>query len=651
MEQQFEHLFMPIQLGNVTLPNRIMMPAHVPRFYAPFLEPNENHINYLQARARGGAGLIVTSPHFVSWPTTRPFHAALESDSVIPALKRLVDAIHEYGTKVFAQLTHPGSVASSRALGGGSIFAPSAIPRKSPFFPLFQEMPREMDLDDIKRFEEAYAAAARRIKEAGYDGVEIGAMSGVLQHLFLSAVFNRRTDPYGGILENRMRFLTETIAAIRKAVGRDFVVGVRFAGDDFTEGGLTLDDAKEIAKALEATGHVDYLFTCAGLEGSQHIPTMYYPLAPFVYIAAAVKEVVNLPVVAVGRINDPVIAEQILANHQADIVAMVRALIADPEMPRKAREGRLDEIRKCIGCNEGCVMRTWLIAPLTCAVNPEAGKEKEWAIIPAKEKKRVMVIGGGVAGLETARVAALRGHKVSIYEKEGVLAKDLTVAAKAPGRQGWEDARRYYIYQMNLLGVDIHLGITVTPEMVFKENIDAVVVATGTLPDIPDIPGANSPNVVEMKQVLEEKASVGENVVVVALQNHMHGLQMADFLTEHGKKVEMLTLSSFAGDRLDQQTLEDVYTRLVSKGAKFTPLTGVKAVQGSRLVTYHVLTGTEGVIENVDTVVFCTHGRPNDGLYRSLKGKVKELYLAGQCASPRELLDSVLDGAFVGRQL
>ena len=651
MEQQFKHLFTPIKVGNVTLPNRLMMSAHVPRFNAPILEPNETYLNYIEARARGGVGLIVTSPHFIRWPTNRPFETAMESDGVIPGLKRIADTLHRYGTKVFAQLMHPGTFVSCRAVGGGSTFSPSGIPRKSPFMAMIQEVPYEMDVDDIHRFEEASASAASRVKQAGYDGVEVGAMSGLLLHSFLSPVFNRRTDQYGGSLENRMRFLSETIVAIRKAVGPDFVVGVRFVGDDFTEGGLTLEDAKEIARALEATGHVNYLFSCAGLEGSQHIPSMYYPLAPFIYITAGIKEVVNLPTVAIGRINDPVLAEQILANHQADIVAMVRALIADPDMPKKAREGRLDEIRKCIGCNEGCVMRPWLYIPLTCTVNPEAGKEKEYAITLATQKKSVMVIGGGAAGLEVARVAALRGHKVSLYEKEDCLAKDLMIAIKAPGRQGWDDARRYYIHQMSLVGVDVHLGVMVTPEMVLKEKFDAVVVATGASPYLPDIPGADGPNVVEMKEVLEEKVKVGQNVVVVALQQHMHGLQMADFLSEQGKKVELLTTSAFAGDRLDNFNLEDVYTRLLTKGVQFTPLTGVREIQGRRVVACNILTGMETVIEDVDAVVFCGHGRPNDALYRALKGKVKELYQVGQCVSPRELLDSIHDGAFVGRQV
>jgi 2,4-dienoyl-CoA reductase-like NADH-dependent reductase (Old Yellow Enzyme family)/thioredoxin reductase len=651
MEQQFEHLFTPIKIGNVTVPNRIMMPAHVPRFYPPVLPPDETYINYLEARAKGGAGVIVVSANMPSWPTTRPFHTAFEDDSVIPVLKGLADTLHQHGAKVFGQLLHAGAFLSSREVGGGSTVSASSLAWESPFVAACQEVTHEADIDDIKRFEDDFAATARRIKEAGYDGVELGIMSGLLHQAFLSPYYNHRTDEYGGSLENRMRFILESISAMRDAVGPDFVVGVRCVADEFLVGGIAFDEGIEIAKALEAAGQVDYLSTCVGSDGSQYIPSMYYPLAPFTYISAGIKESVNLPVVAAERINDPVLAEGILAMHQADMVAMVRALIADPEMPNKAREGRLEDIRKCIGCNEGCIMRPWTSLPMTCAVNAEVGKEKEMAITLADKKKTVLVVGGGVAGMEAARVAALRGHKVTLCEKEDILAKDLTLAVKAPGRQGWDDARRYFTYQMKALNVDVHLGVTVTPEMVLEEDIDAVVVATGAIPEIPDIPGADGPNVVEMKQVLQEEVGVGEDVVVVALQQHMHGLQMADFLTDQGKRVEILTTAAFAGDRLDGLTLEDIYRRLCSKEVTFTPLTGVKRIEGSKLVTYNVLTHMEKEIEGVDTVVFCTHGKPNDGLYRALKGKVKELYQIGQCVSPRELLDSVHDGAFVGRQL
>jgi 2,4-dienoyl-CoA reductase-like NADH-dependent reductase (Old Yellow Enzyme family)/thioredoxin reductase len=651
MEDQFRNLFSPIQIGNVTLRNRILISAHVARFHPLADPPNERAVNYLETRAKGGVGLIVTSPNMPCWLTTAPHRAALESDSSIPAYKELADAVHRHGVKIFGQLSHFGNYANARFYGGGSTFASSALPRVSPFNPIARGIPKEMEIDDIHRFVEAFANAAWRLKEAGYDGVEIAAMWGMLLSSFLSPIFNRRGDQYGGSLENRMRFLLEIVAAVRERVGPDFVVGVRYTGDEFVDGGYTIEDGREIAKRLEATGHVSYLFACAGLTGTQHVPSMYYPLAPFVYLGAAIKEATSLPVIVVGRINDPILAENILANHQADMVAMVRALIADPELPNKAREGRLDEIRKCVGCNEGCLYAPWRHIPLACAMNPEAGREKELMITPPKTKKNVMIIGGGVAGLETARVAALRGHRVSLYEKEDILAKDLIVAAKAPGRKGWEDAQRYYVYQMKLLGVDVHFGVTVTSNMVLDKNCDAVVVATGTVPDIPDIPGADGDQVVEMKEALEEKVDVGQSVLVVAMQHHMHGLQMADFLTEKGKKVQLVTTSAHAGEEIDHFTVVDIYTRLLERGVTIKPLTGVKSIKKNVVTTYNVLTSVESQIEPVDTVIFCTNGKANDVLYRSLKGKVKELYRVGQCVSPRELLDSVYDGALVGRML
>jgi len=334
------------------------------------------------------------------------------------------------------------------------------------------------------------------------------------------------------------------------------------------------------------------------------------------------------------------------------MVGMCRALIADPELPNKAREGRLEEIRRCIGCNEGCGDK---VCPgqLTCSYNPEVGREKEFVITPTDNKKRVMVIGGGAAGLETARVAALRGHEVSLYEKEDVLARELMIAAKSPGREDFEEARRYYNYQMGLLGVEVNLGITVTPEMVLKGKWDAVVVATGATPYIPDIPGAGGQNVLEMRQVLQDEAEVGQNVVVVDCQSHIYGLDTADSLADRGKKVELLTEDAYAGadTKADVHTEWAIYARVLSKGVIITPLTRVKEIKDNTVVTSNVITGMERQIEGISTAVFVTDGRANDSLYRSLKGKVKELYQVGQCVSPRKMLDSVYDGAVVGRKL
>jgi len=649
--QELKHLFTPIKIGNVTIPNRIFITAHEGQYFPGAAEPSERAVNYFRARAKGGAGVIVTAGHYPFRTTTLAPSTAYESDSVIPAWKKLVDAIHEYDTKCFAQLSHVGNLIDSRAAGGGSSWGPSPIPRMSPFHPGRLEVPHEMDHDDIKEAIAGYGSAARRAREAGYDGVEVMAAFCLLQASFLSPLTNQRADEYGGSLENRMRFLLETIDAIRENAGSEFVLGVNFTADELTDGGRTLEDSKEIARRLEATGKVNYLLPCADAFGAGHTPPMYFPLGAFTHLAAAIKEVVNLPVICVGRINDPSLAERILTDNQADMIGMARAVICDPEMPNKAREGRLEEIRRCIGCNEGCIAKIYQFPPVTCAYNPEAGREKELEITPATTQKRVMIIGGGAAGLETARVAALRGHKVSLYEKENVLARELGIAAKTPGREDFAEVTRYYACQMKLLGVDVHFGVTVTPEMVLKENPDTVVVATGATPYIPPIPGADGKNVVEMRQVLQDEVEVGQNVLIVDCQRHIYGLDTADFLADRGKKVELITEDAFAGGRVDCNTLLIIHTRVLNKGVIITPLTRAREIRVNTVIAANVLTGEEREINGIDTVVFTTDGRANDSLYRALKGKVKELYEVGQCVSPRPLLDSVYDGAVISRKL
>lgn len=646
--QEFKHLFTPMQIGNVTVSNRIFCTAHLPRMRPDYAEPNEKEVRYYERKAKGGIGLIITGGHYPVWPTTLNRPTAYQSDNVIPALKKMADAIHQYGTKVFAQLDHPGSGAKSGMLGGGSILSTSNIPRKDYFYP-GPDIPRPMEIEDIKRATAIFAQVIARFKEAGYDGVELTAMFGKLASTFISPLTNNRTDEYGGSLENRMRFLLENVEAAREAVGPDFVLGVRLTGDEFLDGGWTLEDCKEISRILEATGKIDYLLICAGSRGPAHIPPSYYPLAPFVYLPAGVKEVVKLPVFCTGRINDPVLAERILADGQADLIGMTRATLADPDMPNKAREGRGDEIRRCVGCMEGCVGRG--VGNITCALNPETGREGILVTNPAENTKKVMVIGAGAAGMEVARVAASRGHKVSIYEKEDILAKELLIASKCPGREDFEEVTRCYTRQLKQLGVDIHLGITVTAEMVLRENPDAVVVATGALPYIPDLPGANAANVVEMRQVLLGEVETGENVVIVDCQNHIYGLDTADFLVDNGKNVELLAEAVFAGNQVNGYTIEAIYTRVLAKGVVITPLTRCKEIRGDTLITANVLTGQEKEISGVDTVVFCTDGIANDSLYRELKGKVKELYQAGQCVSPRKIIDSIYDGALVGRKI
>jgi mycofactocin system FadH/OYE family oxidoreductase 2 len=647
-QEQFRYLFMPLKLGTITLPNRIAMTCHATGYDNLDALPLKRTVDYLLARARGGAGLLITGPHHVSPVTSAAPFGSIHDDKAIQPLHGIADAIHEHGTKIMAQLCHMGGDNTSR-IYGGVIQAPSPVTRRG-LLPGLEELPHEMDIDEIRKTEEAFGSMARRMKKAGFDGVEIQAMFGFLIPQFWSPLFNLRRDEYGGSLDNRMKFALEIIDCVRSAVGRDFVIGIRLDGDEFVDNGLKLDDMKVIAEKLEATGKLDYISVCAGLNPSLHVPPMYLPLGVYTYLSAAIKEVINLPVFTVGRINDPVLAENILADGHADVIGMARGLICDPELPNKARDGRLEEIRHCMGCVE-CGRMYFIAEPLSCTFNPEAGREREFAILPASNKKRVMVIGGGAAGLETARVAALRGHYVSLYEKDKKLGGQVNIAAKAPGREDFAEVTRYYTHQMKLMGVEVHLNTEVTVEMVEEKNPDAVVVATGSQSFIPPFPGSDMANIVDVRDVLEEKVEVGENVVLVAGEHHMQGLSTADFLAEKGKKLEILTDAIYAGAQVDSSTIEVIYMRLLSNGVIITPLTRVREIHGNTVIVFNVLTNNERIIKDVNTVVVSMGGRSDDTIYRSLRGKVKELYAVGHCLSPRRLHDSILDGARVGRML
>jgi mycofactocin system FadH/OYE family oxidoreductase 2 len=652
-ESEFKRLFSPLKIGTMTVRNRIVCPAHWTCFFPQDEPPNERLMCYLAARAKGGAGMIIT-PQNTVWPSsTARGYVASHDNRAMPAFRKISQAIQEHGAKAIAQLAHFGSATGYLTTGGAGL-APTPIGGVSGLLPhsLGNDVPYEMDINDIKQVVASYADTASRLREAGYDGVEISSTVGAGQLLvsFLNPLTNRRTDEYGGSLENRFRLHMEIVNAVRKAVGPDFVVGLRLIGDMLMDGGTTLDDTKVLAAKVEGSGQVDYLAVCAGFQG--HIPPMHFPLGAFVYIAAGVKEVVNLPVVCHGRINDPVQAETILANNQADLIGMARALICDPEWPNKAREGRPDEIRKCIACIQSCAGHFLKKQPIGCTLNPEAGREKELAtIVPATTRKKVMVIGGGAAGLETARVAAMRGHQVTLYEQGEELGGQLNIAARIPKREDFAEVPRYYNYQMQHLGVEVILGTTVTAEIVVQKNPDAVVVATGSLPGPYAVPGGNRASVVWVRDVLQEKVAVGQKVVVVAMEQHEQALGVAIFLADKGKKVELLTHCLYAGTELDTNTLPFMYGQLLGKGGVITPLARVKAIEENAVVTAHVMTGVERRIEGVDTVVLAAIGKADDALYRALKGRVKEIYAVGQCLAPRLLDDSIWDGARVGRLL
>ena len=642
---QFKHLFTPFRIGSFTVRNRILSTAHLSNFAVQGL-PSERHLNYWVSKAKGGIGLMVTEDQAVH-PSggSEPYVIQAYRDGCIEPFRRITTAVHQHGAKMVAQLWHPGSAFFPQREEGLPLWSAGPVPAS-----FHIESAHEMDEGDIQELLQSFASAAVRMREAGFDGVELMGAHGFLVEQFLSLRTNRRTDEYGGSEENRIRFVRELIDAVRAAVGPDFTVGIRVSGDQFQPRGLTLDDMKGVASALASSGKLDYISVTVGLGGSV-IPPMYVAPAAFVYLAAGIKEMVDIPVFCVGRIVDPLKAEDILAKNQADMVGMTRANICDPELPNKAREGRLDEIRYCIGCNEGCWGRSAHRLPITCALNPSVGREKELEMTPAPVKKKVMVIGAGLAGMEAARVAALRGHSVSLYEKEDRLGGQLQIAARAPGREDMAEPVRYYQHQFKLLKVDVHLDGEVDVATVEAEAPDAVIVATGGLPSRPSFPGADQPNVVLARDVLAGKASVGKKVLLHSMDRSTEGFTTAEFLLDRGCEVELLIPHPFAQFSAEQITYVFALNRIHRKGGKMMLALEITSVDDGRVVLSGVFGGPPEEREGIDTVVVSRGSRANDDLYKALKGRVKELYAVGQCLAPRRMLESTLDGLRVGRMV
>ena len=645
--QSFPNLFSPIQVGKLTVRNRIYSPPHAPGFGDRFGLPSDQLIAYWEAKAAGGTGMVasgVTPVH----PTTSAGTVPFAHPRFTEVYGRAAEAVRRHGSHFIVQLWHGGAQAGGA--GGRPTWAPSAMAT-----PREWRIAHAMAKAEIEEMIEAFAFGAKRVKEAGCDAIEIHGAHGYLITAFASSFFNQRDDEYGGSLENRARFMDEVLEAVRSAVGSDYTVGMRFSADEFVDGGLTIEESQRMLAPIAASGKLDYLDISVGNYHSMEtiIAPMYFPLGAFVHVAAAIKEVVNIPVMAVGRINDPQQAEDIIASGYADMVAMNRAIIADPEFANKAREGRVDEIRKCTACNEACWGRGYLGLSLGigCIVNPQIGFERQTILVAAARKKRVVVVGGGVAGMETARVAAERGHRVTLFEKGEALGGLINIAARAPLRIDLGEPVRYYTHEMKRLGVDVRLGTEATPAAVLAESPDAVVVATGSVAAVPsDIPGIDTARVHEVREVYDDLGSLGERVLVLADEHHQQALSTADFLVSAGKRVEVVSRRRFAGQEIEHNTIVTFYPILLGKGVTLTPLSWIRAVDGRHVTLYNLYSGEERTIE-VDDVVVALGGKSVRNLYDELEDKVGELHLIGDAVAPRRIIYATRDGNRVGREL
>ncbi|MEM4472313.1 MAG: FAD-dependent oxidoreductase [Archaeoglobaceae archaeon] len=620
-------LFEPIEIEGMKIKNRIVMPAGETNYHSPEGRVTERLLEFYRERAKGGIGFAIVGiakiePHFFGG-------LSIYDDSFIPDLAKIAEVFHSYDVRCAVQLWHPGryeiSLDPNRTPVAPSPIAPPIFTRRTP---------KELTKEEILKIEEEFAEAALRAKKANFDAVELIGSAGYLISQFFSPATNKRKDEYGGSIENRARFAVEIIQRIREKCGK-FPVLIRIAGDEFIEGGNTVKEMKVIAKILEDAGVCAINVMAGWHESRRPLTTMLVPRGGFAYLAEEIKKSVEIPVIASHRINDPFIAEKILQEGKADMVAMFRALLADPEFPRKAKEGRFDEIKICVACNQGCMDRVMQGLPITCLVNPAVGREIELRNLRAEVKKKVVIVGGGPAGCTVAEFLAKKGHEVVLFEKEDKLGGQLNLAAASPVAYEFAEVGKYFMNVLPKLGVKIHYKTVATAERVLAEDPDVVIIAIGAEPLIPKIPGVE--NAFTAFDVLRGKVKVEGRVVVIG--GGGVGCDVAAKLAE-SCKVTLIDMLPKIGADIGISTRWTILLYLKEKGVEM--LTETKAVE---IKKNSVVVETPSGLRELycDAAVLAVGTRSKDELYEELKGKVKEIYRIGDCVKPRKALDATLE--------
>ncbi|MFH1647370.1 MAG: FAD-dependent oxidoreductase [Chloroflexota bacterium] len=638
---QFKKLFEPGKIGRMLIKNRVVMAPMGTNYCRNKGYISQRIIDYYEARARGGAGLLIIEGMAVESRARRRFtELSLANDSYIPGLRRLVEAVHKRGARIAPQLLHRGQQARSIVTG-----QPPVSP--SPFSITGGEIPHELTVDEIDEIVGRFAAAANRAKEAGCDGVELHAAHIYLISQFLSPAANKRTDRYGGTLENRARFFMEIIRAIRKAVGPDYPVWCRITAQEYgIESGITLEETKQVVRMAEEAGldAINVSIFGYGVFDPVSLPDVPGAELP---LAAEIKKVVHVPVIAVGWLN-PEVGERALEEGLADFICIGRRLLADPEIVVKARSGGIEDIRPCIGCRE-CMQSTALNhEPVHCVVNASLGRERQYRIKPAPKKKRVIVVGGGPAGLEAARVAALRGHNVVLFEKDDRLGGMLNLAALPPYKEPLSELSRYLARQVTKAGVEVRLGSETTAEFIIQSRPDAVVVANGGIPLFPRIRGINKSNVLTAVDVLAGKATAGKNAVIIG--GGLVGCETGLFLAVRGHVVTIVeVLEDLASDMEVAAVRRRLLAGLAENGVRQFTGTECEEITGSGLT----VTTKEGKQEDIraSTIIIAAGFKPRPELFRSLRGMVPELHHIGDSYQPARIREAIGSGLRIGHAI
>ncbi len=633
------HLFSPIKIKSLELVNRAVMPPMGTNLGNPDGTVSEANLAYIRRRARGGPGLIITEISSVH-PTgsSIPNELGAYDDRFIAGLKKIADAVHAAGCKVALQLHHAGRE-SPYLLQEGKAIAPSAI--RSLVFGL---TPRAMTREEIQEIIAAFGSAALRAREAGFDAVEVHGAHGYLLTQFLSALSNKREDEYGGSLINRSRFMIEVLQEVRRTVGEGFPVSLRLSVEECIKDGYIFEDIQPILPDLVKAG-ADLLHASLGTHGTPGGITS----APFeyepgfnVWRAKKVKESTRVPVIAVGRFTDPFLANEVIARGEADFVAFGRQFLADPDFLIKAREGRPEDIRKCIACNQGCIERLILgEGKIRCALNPETGQEIIHPQGPAAVRRNVWVVGAGPGGLTAAYEAARLGHEVTLFEKEGEIGGQLRFASQAPYKDHYAIWASWLTSQAKKMGVTIRTGTEVTESALSEGNPDVVILASGGEQIKPDIPGIDLPLVSNAWQVLNGAVPSGKHAVVVG--GGLIGMETADFLGKKGAQVTLVEVLKRSPVLKITSHGYMLHTRLKAAGCRLLFNTTIAKIEESSVTV--LIEGREQILAPVDQVVIAVGLKPRDELKEILQGRNIRHFIIGDALQPRRIIEATEEGA------
>ncbi len=645
----FANLFRPIRLGALEIPNRIVLTGHGTGMGRDF-KPDERMIGYYERRAAGGVGLIMLGSQQVHPSSPGITNLLCNYDRGIePGLAAVAKAVHRHGGRIFGYLSHMG-VATDAAPGVSWSASPIHNQR-------YGAVAHPMGEGEIAEIVDAFAAAAARCISAGLDGIEVHCGHGLLLNQFLSPLTNRRTDRYGGSLENRVRFPAEVVTAVRASVGADIPVGIRCSGDELMEGGLSVDDMAEIVKHLVAAGHLDYVDVSAGNDGHVvsnmlHEPPMGGAPAPFAAVSRRLREAVDVPIIHGTGIATAEVAEEVIARGDADLVGMCRALIADPHLPVKAREDRIAEITPCVGCQQACFGRLFSGRHISCVGNPLTGREIELGA-PATAKKAcsVLVIGGGPAGLEAARVAALHGHQVTLLERSDALGGRMQLAAIPPGRQRWKRLIDHKVGELKRLNVRIELGCEADADTVVQRRPDYVLVATGTIPAMPEIEGIDQPHVHWLDAALLAPDSLGGRILILDYLDRQPAIVAAMHFADQGASVTIATSSFQVGHRMVIQNQTHFYREALDRGIVLAPLSEAVEITGTDIVLRDPLVGRTRRLEGIDSVVVVAPGRPDERMASAIAATGIPVRAIGDAHAPRDIEAAILEGHLAARAL